>query len=154
TREDDVDISHFAVNDSNLYFVERCNDYHRIGIIDSENMYGSFSGELNGFEFEGDVRWRLRTGLWGLDLPVNKYYNSFVVRGRGEKGANLKVCYSVNSSEDFVECAHEYLDKTGSFTIHINSPRCDHIQFLFEGKGDVTIFSIMRNMGVGSDVYV
>ena len=154
TREDNVDISHFAVNDSNLYFVERHNEYHRIGIIDSDNMYGYFSGELKGFGIEDKLKWSFKTGLWGLDLPVNKYYNSFTIRGKGEKGSWLKVSYSINSSEDFVECAKEYLDETGSFNIRINSPRCDHVQFAFEGEGDVTIFSIMRNIGVGSEVYV
>ncbi len=154
TREDEIDISFFTVNDSNLYFVERQNDYHRIGLLDAENMYGSFTGELKGFEFEDDINWSFRTGLWGLGLPCNKYYNSFTIRGRGEKGSVMRVFHDINSSGEFTQCAEEYLDETRSFNIRINSPRCDHIQFLFEGKGDITIFSVMRNIGLGSDVYV
>lgn len=154
TREDEIDISFFAVNDSNLYFAEKQREYHRIGIIDGENMYGSFTGELKGFETEDRISWCFRTGLWGLDLPCNKYYNSFTIRGKGEKGSVVKVYYTVDSSDTLVECADKYLEETGSFNIHINSPRCDHIQFVFEGEGDVTIFSIMRDIGQGSDVYV
>ncbi len=154
TREDDIDVSFFAVNDSNLYFVERHNDYHRIGIVDGENMYGAFTGELKGFKAEDKFKWSFTTGLWGLGLPCNKYYNAFTIRGKGVKGSVIKAYYTVDSNEENVQCADLFLEKTGSFNIRINSPRCDHIQFTFEGVGDIAIFSIMRDVGIGSDVYV
>ncbi len=154
SREDDIDIISFAVNDSNLYFVERKDDYQRIGVIDGENMYGSFTGELKGFALENDYEWRFATGLWGLDLPCNKYYNALTIRGKGEKGAVIKVYYIADSEETECQCATRYLEETGSFNIYINAPRCDHIKFIFEGKGDVNIFSIMRDVGLGSEAYV
>lgn len=154
SREDDIDISFFALNNSNLYFVERLRDSQRLGIINGENLHNSFSGEFKGFEFENDFEWSFSTGLWGLSLPCNKYYNSFTIRGSGEKGAFVRVLYECDSDEQVCQCAAELIEKTGSFNIHMNAPRCDHIRFIFEGKGDVTIFSIMRDIGMGSDSYV
>ena len=154
TREDDIDISAFAVNDCNLYFVERRDEYHRLGIIDSDNMYGSYAGDMKGFKLEDDFTWSFKTGLWGLDLPFNKYYNAFTIRGRGEKGAEISIAYDVDSRGDYTHCFTKDLDETGSFNIHINAPRCDHIEFLVKGIGDVTIFSVMRDIGIGSEVYV
>lgn len=154
TREDEIDISDFAVNNSNLYFIERQDDYYRLGIIDAENMYGSFSGELKGFAFEEDFEWCAKTGLWGLDLPQNKYYNTFTIRAVGEKGSQINVYYDTDSRGEYKHIETKHLEKTGSFNIEVRSPRCDHIEFMITGKGDVTIFSVMRKVTVGSDVYV
>ena len=154
SHEDDIDIVAFAENDSNLYFTERKNDYQRIGVIDGEDMYGSFTGELKGFALEDGFDWCFATGLWGLDLPCNKYYESLTIRGRGEKGAVIEVCCITDSADSLYQCETRHLEETGSFNIYVNVPRCDHIKFIFSGKGDITIFSIARDVGVGSDAYV
>jgi hypothetical protein len=36
----------------------------------------------------------------------------------------------------------------------VTTPRCDHLRLLIEGKGKVTIYSLMRKIESGSDMYV
>ena len=86
-REDNIDIKEFSQNNYNLYFIMNTNNTRRLGLIDGENRYGNFTGELKGCVEEDDFEWTVESGIWGLTLPENKYYYDVVLRAVGEKGA-------------------------------------------------------------------
>ena len=153
-REDNIDICSFAVNNCNLYFNERTGDGYRLGVIDGENMYGSFSYELSGYTLEDDVPWYAESGLWGLKIPENKYSGSFLLRATGKKGSSIKISCDLDSEDDYKELSEIKLTKTGSALTPVTTSRCDHMRMKIEGKGKVTIYSLMRKIETGSDAYV
>lgn len=153
-KEDNIDIRSFAVNNCNLYFTEKTSDGYRLGVIDGENMYGNFTDELSGFTLEEDFPWYAMSGLWGLGLPENKYYGNFLIRASGEKHSSMKISCDINSENLFRDFGETKIDKTGSVPFPVTTPRCDHLRLLIEGKGKVTIYSLMRKIESGSDMYV
>lgn len=153
-REDNIDICSFANNNCNLYFTEKTSSGYRIGVIDGENMYGNFTAELEGFTLEDDFPWFILTGIWGLGIPLNKYYGNFLLRATGEKGASISLLYDADSEEDFKGLAEKKIQKTGSFLVPVTLPRCDHLRLLLNGKGKVKLYSLMRKIESGSDNYV
>jgi hypothetical protein len=153
-KEDNIDIVAFANNNCNLYFVEKTSSEYRLGVIDGENMYGNFMAELSGFTLEDDFEWYALTGIWGLNIPVNKYYGNFLVRATGDKGSLLSLSYDTDSENEYRELITRDIRKTGSFLVPLTIPRCDHIRLMLRGKGKVKIYSIMRKIETGSDIFV
>ncbi len=153
-REDNIDIREFSPNNCNLYFLMKNGDSYRLGLIDGENRYGSFTGELKGFEEEEDFSWCVESGLWGLDLPENKYYSNIVIRASGTKGARLSVWFQFDSSENWIKQWESAFDKTGSVMMPFITPRCDHLRIKLQGKGAVKIYSIARKIESGSELNV
>lgn len=153
-KEDNIDIRSFATNNCNLYFAEKTADGYRLGVIDGENMYGNFTDELSGYTLEEDFPWYALSGIWGLGFPENKYYGNFLIRASGEKGSFIKVSGEVNSENDFNVLWESGINKTGSVLIPVSTPRCDHLRLLIEGKGKVTVYTLMRKIESGSDIRV
>lgn len=153
-REGVFDVQEFASNNLNLYFITGDSDGRRLGFIDSVNKYGNFSGELKGYSVEDDFLWSLESGLWGLELPENKYYSNVRIRAIGSKGAQLKVYFEFDSSGKWIKQADTIVNKTGSFSLPFITPRCDHLRLRIEGKGDIKIISISRSIESGSELNV
>lgn len=153
-REGYFNILEFACNNLNLYFIEEQDTGRRLGLADSVNKYGNFLGELKGYYTEDDFSWSLESGLWGLELPENKYYSNICIRAIGTKGALLKVYFEYNSNGKWVEQINTSVRKTGSFVLPFITPRCDHMRIRLEGKGDIKIISISRNTERGSELNV
>lgn len=153
-REDNVDIKEFSYNNGNLYFIMKSGDTNKLGIIDGENCYGSFTGELRGPSLEADFEWCAQSGIWGLSLPENKYYSNITIRAVGNKGAKLRIYFELDSSNIWLKQAEKTIDKTGSFTLPFITPRCDHMRIRITGKGDVKIYSISRKVELGSELNV
>lgn len=153
-REDNIDIREFSNNNCNLYFIMKQGEICRIGLVDGVNRYGSFSGELKGFEEESAFSWCVESGLWGLGLPENKYYSSVVIRASGTKGARLSVWFEFDSSKEWIRQMETTFDKTGSIVVPFITPRCDHLRIKLQGKGDVKIYSIARKTELGSELNV
>ena len=153
-REDNIDIREFSQNNYNLYFIMKTDNTKRLGLIDGENRYGSFTGELTGFVEEGDFEWCTESGIWGLSLPENKYYSDVVFRAVGEKGARLKIYFEFNSNGKWIKQMDRCFEKTGSVMLPFITPRCDHIRVKVEGKGYIKIYSLARRIESGSDLNV
>lgn len=153
-REDNIDIRSFATNNCNLYFNEKTAEGYRLGVIDGENMYGNFTEELSGFTLEDDFSWYALSGIWGLGIPENKYYGNFLIRATGEKNSCIKVSCDTDSENEFSQFGEVKVDKTGSILIPVTMPRCDHLRMKIEGKGKVTLYSLMRKLETGSDMNV
>ncbi len=153
-KEDNIKILQFANNNSNLYFLCEDENGRKIGLIDGENMYGNFLGELSGFSVEDDFVWTSQTGLWGLNLPENKYYSSITVRAIGSKGSRLYIDFEYNSSGVWEDCREKIFEKTGSVNVPFISPRCDHMRVRFRGEGNIKIVSVSRKTESGSEADV
>ncbi len=153
-HEDNIDIQEFASNNSNLYFLVNNDGIKKIGLIDGENMYGNFTGELKGFSYENDFEWVAESGLWGLDLPENKYYSNICIRAIGEKGANLEVEFQFDSNGKWMKQISSDFSKTGSVSLPFITPRCDHMRIRLKGKGKIRILSISRKVESGSELNV
>ncbi len=153
-KEDEVDIRSFANNNCNLYFLEYKDNAYRLGVVDGENMYGNFAGELENFRLEENVEWFVKTGLWGLRNPFAKYYTGLTIRARGEAGSVFCSACDVDSSEILTNLCERRIYDTGSFNVPIITPRADHVCFYFKGTGKIDILSVMRKICNGSDDYV
>ena len=153
-REDNIDIREFSNNNCNLYFIMNQDGSRRMGLMDGENRYGSFTGELKGFCEEDDFNWTFESGLWGLGLPENKYYSNVSLRATGTKGARLSVYFEFDSSGKWVKQIDRVFDKTGSLHLPFITPRCDHLRIKIQGRGDVKIYSISRKIESGSELNV
>lgn len=153
-REDNIDIKEFANHNGNLYFIGVVKDEKRLCLADGENAYGNFSGELSGWLLEENLSWSCETGLWGLDLPENKYYSSVVIRAFGEMGSRINIDFQTDSNGKWERQLSISVEKTGSFSLPFTSPRCDHLKIRISGKGKVKIFSISREIQVGSELNV
>ncbi len=153
-REGVFNVREFATNNLNLYFITSQEETHKLGLIDSVNKYGNFLGDLQGYTVEDDFFWCVESGLWGLNLPENKYYSNIRVRAIGEKGARVKIFFEYNSSGKWENKYEAVVDKTGSFSIPFITPRCDHLRIRITGVGNVKIISISRTTESGSDLDV
>ncbi len=153
-KEDNIDIKEFANHNGNLYFIGVVKGERRLCLADGENLYGNFSGELSGWFLEEDFDWSCETGIWGLDIPENKYYSGIVIRASAEQKARVKIEFQTNSDGVWKEQIIVKPDKVGSFTLPFAIPRCDHLKIRISGKGKAKILSISRKIEVGSELNV
>lgn len=153
-KEDNIDVKEFANHNGNLYFIGVVKGERRLCLADGENLYGNFSGGLAGWTQEENVNWSCETGLWGLDLPENKYYSAIVIRAFGEVGARINIDFQTDSKDKWERQLSIGVEKTGSFILPFASPRCDHLKIRISGKGKVKIFSISRKTEIGSELNV
>jgi len=153
-KEDNTDVKEFATHNGNLYFIGVIKGEKRLCLADGENLYGNFTGELSGWFPEEDFDWSCETGLWGINIPENKYYSGIVIRAAGETGARINIDFQRNSNKKWERQLSISVDKTESFSLPFSSPRCDHLKIRISGKGKVKIFSISRNIEVGSELNV
>lgn len=153
-KEDNIDVKEFATHNGNLYFIGIIDGEKRLCLADGENVYGNFSGELSGWVPENDFYWSCETGLWGLDIPENKYYSGIVFRVSGETGARINIDFQINSTGKWERQLSFSVEKTGAFSLPFSSPRCDHLKIRISGKGKVRILGISRKTEVGSELNV
>ena len=153
-REDNLDVREFANHNGNLYFIGIIDGEKRLCLADGENVYGNFSGELSGWVPEENFYWGCETGLWGLDIPENKYYSGIVFRVSGETGARINIDFQINSTGKWERQLSFSIEKTGAFSLPFSSPRCDHLKIRISGKGKARILGISRKTEVGSELNV
>lgn len=153
-KEDNIDIREFANHNGNLYFIGVIDEVKRLCLADGENVYGNFSGELSGWFPEEDFYWSCQTGIWGLDIPENKYYSGIVFRVCGETGARINIDFQTDSTGKWERQLSKSVEKTGAFLLPFSSPRCDHLKIRISGKGKVKILGISRKTEVGSELNV
>ena len=68
-----------------------------------------------------------------------------------EMGAELEMYIEYDSSGAWEFAGRVNVAGTNSFVIPLRPRRCDHLRFKLTGKGGVKIFSITRNLVMGSD---
>ena len=149
-KEDNINISEFATNDSNLYFIYDDNGTKKLGLIDSEQPYGSFTGQLRGYNPENSVAWYAETGLIGLDYVGHKYIK--IISTRLKLDGNIVLYAEYDSSGVW-----EVVDKIETTKLHgvvlkTSIPqRCDHLRLRFTGNGICNIYSLTISIEEGSE---
>lgn len=154
-HEEKIDIREFAQHNSNLYYTVQYPNYEKqLGVINGENIYGTFDGAFKETETEDSIEWGFESGLWGLTLPGNKYYSNISIRAVGEKGASIQVFFEYDSSNVWEKQIDRKLEKTGSVIMPFITPRCDHLRIKIRCKGNIKIFGISRKIERGSELNV
>ena len=112
---------------------------------------------------ESDFNWSATFGLQGVeygrgqygskvrnDLSRKLYMSRFVLRIYIEPKTTVKleIKYATGDWEKVGEITGDRLD---SYLLPVIPRRCDHLRFRISGKGDTRIYSIARQMEVGSD---
>lgn len=152
-KEDDIEILEMANNSSNLYMVVKKNDENVLYIADSEQAYGTFTGSLAGWSVEEAVEWEAVTGLIGLDVPEQKYFNRLICRLEISEGATVNVFVEYNSSGEWRHLESLTAQKNYGTAFPINPDyRCDHFRLKLTGTGDVKIYSLTFNLETGSEI--
>lgn len=152
-KEDDIEILEMANNSSNLYMVVKKDDENILCIADSEQAYGAFTGSLAGWSVEDAVEWEVVTGLIGLDVPEQKYFNRLICRLEISAGSTVNVFVEYDSSGEWKQLHSLVAQKTYGTAFPINPEhRCDHFRLKLTGTGDVKIYSLTFNLETGSEL--
>ncbi len=68
-----------------------------------------------------------------------------------ELGAECEMYIEYDSSGTWEFAGRIQVRNTDSFLLPIRPRRCDHMRIKLKGSGDVKIYSITRNLAMGSD---
>lgn len=152
-KEDDIEILEMANNSSNLYMTVKTDEENTLVIADSEQAYGTFTGSLAGWRVEDAIEWEAVTGLIGLDVPEQKYFNRLICRLEISEGSTVNVFVEYNSTGEWKHLKSITSQKTygTAFPISVDN-RCDHFRLKLIGTGDVKIYSITFNLETGSEM--
>jgi len=109
---------------------------------------------LNGTqgEKEGKISWYAETGILLYAYPDKKYVSRYDIRMSMERDAKVQLYIEYDSSGVWNFQGEMRKPRTGTFTLPVRPRRCDHLRIRMEGTGEVSIFSLARQMEVGSDV--
>ena len=153
-KEDSIDIKEFANHNGNLYFIGVVDGVKRLCLADGENVYGNFSGELSGWFLEEDFYWNCETGLWGLDIPENKYYSNITLCLSGEKGTRIHIDFQTDESGKWENQMSFSANELGSAALPFTTPRCRFLRIRIRGKGKGKVYLISRTVETGSELNV
>ncbi len=152
-KEDDIEILEMANNSSNLYMVVRKDENNVLCLADSEQAHGDFNGALAGWKIEESVEWEAVTGLIGLDVPEQKYFNRLICRLEISEGSTVNVLVEYDSSGEWKHLHSITAQKTYGTAFPISPDnRCDHFRLKLTGTGDVKIYSLTFNIEPGSEM--
>jgi hypothetical protein len=126
----------------------------KLAMIDSEQPYGTFTGQLSGYSQENDIEWSAETGLLGLDLEGYKYIRAMSVRlsitpisdaGR----VDIYVEYDSSGKWELLDTIEAQKVHGAALRLSLNR-RCDHIRLKLSGKGHCKVYSITLDVEEGS----
>ena len=137
-REDDTHAAGFARAADELYYIDAKDGTIRC-------VRGS-QGTA-----EDKVEWEATSGLIGYTTVEHKYISRINFRMMLPKGSKMDFFMEYDSSGKWERCGHIDGQGTNSFVLPIRTRRCDHFRYRIKGSGDIRIYSIARNMEVGSD---
>ena len=153
-KEDNIDIKEFASHNGNLYFIGVVKGENRLCLADGENVYGNFSGDLSGWFIEENFEWSCETGLWGLDIPENKYYSNITMCLSGERGTRIHIDFQTDESGKWENQMSFSANEFGSAVLPFTTPRCRFLRIRIRGKGKGKVYLISRTVETGSELNV
>ena len=136
-REDNLHAEGFAAWGDELY-------------VQAQNRILALNGTEG--ELEPPLEWFLDTGLMYTAYPDQKYVSRYDLRLKMEQGAKVQLYIEYDSSGLWEFQGEIRLNTTGSRPIPVRPKRCDHLRLRIVGKGEVSLFSIARQVDGGSDV--
>lgn len=179
-KEDEINVVEMANNNNNLYMlIEKENktgiEYRpdvrpkninipidgvldvlptrALYLADYDEAYGDFEGFFEMMEPEETVEWEAVSGLFGLDVPENKYPNRIILRLSVEEGAEVNVSIEYDSTGEWEFLENIKAQKTHGLALPITvNTRCDHFRLKFSGSGQMKLFSIVFNLETGGEI--
>ncbi len=153
-KEDSINVLEMANNSSNLYMVVKNTDgKNALLVADYEEFYGTLEGEMSQPEIENQIEWEAVTGLFGLDIPENKYPNRIILRLSAEAESEVKVYIEYDSTNEWEFLEKITAQKTHGLALPITvNTRCDHFRLKFSGSGQIKLFSIVFNLETGGEI--
>lgn len=138
-REDMTHVKQFAESGTELYY------------IDTQNQLWTVLG-TEGEAEETPVEWEVTSGLQTYEYADSKYISRINIRAILPRGSDIDLYMEYDSSGEWLHSGHYDGNGTGKMIFAIRPRRCDHFRFRLNGQGDIGIYSIAKNLEVGSDV--
>lgn len=107
----------------------------------------------SGTPSSGKVPWMAETGILGTDSPDNKYVSKLTLRLSMEPGAAMDILIDYDSRGMWQKVCSLACTALRSYTVPIRLRRCDHFRLKLQGQGDVRVFSMVKTIEDGSDVF-
>ncbi len=154
-KEDHADVMDFAAVEGYLYMLLRNGE---IWCADGmgEEKYRDEAAHMEGvtgLETENAPEWMLETGDIGLNEPNNRYVKGIQLHAQCELGTMVRMeirCDDEPGWEHVLTCAPA---TRRSLTIPYVPKRCRTLRIRLSGKGEFSLYSIVKRTEVGSDVY-
>lgn len=146
--EDDMDVTHFAQLNNELYMLNRQGEIWSVNGTAPEHLCDDTA------KAEGDVEWMLQTGPIGLDEPDNKYISGIRLHMECDLGTVLRIDVQYDGHGVWQRLMKIEPTENRSLTIPIVPRRCRSMKLRLYGVGDAGLYSITKNIEQGSDVYV
>lgn len=137
-REDHLRATCFGRVDDELYCIDEEN-----------NRLVAIRGSMG--EIEEDFPWEAVFGLYGTDIKNEKYLSRFNIRMYIEPGSRVQMQIMYDQDGEWLDEGEIVGRGTKAFVLPVIPRRCDHLRFRMRGNGDFRIYSIAREMEVGSD---
>ncbi len=119
------------------------------GIFRLEDKY---AGAVNSWYFESGIfTYNSGSKYRGSYNSGHRYITRFDIRLKMELGAECEMYIEYDSSGTWEFAGRIQVRNTDSFLLPIRPRRCDHMRIKLKGSGDVKIYSITRNLAMGSD---
>ncbi len=124
-------------------------------------MRGSMGGE--GWSQEDDFDWKAEFGISGVEYSATKngytrvdsagshYLSRFDIRMYLEEEGRAELEIMYDSNGEWIKQGEIRGSRMRNFMLPVIPRRCDHLRFRIKGHGEFRIYSICRNMEVGSD---
>lgn len=139
-REDNLQATDFASLGGELYAVDGKNR----NII---TMLGSGSAG------ETTVHWMAQTGDIGISSPDSKYLSRLSIRMKAERTTVIKISIQYDRDGQWIPACTAYGMGLRSFTVPVRPRRCDSLMMKIEGMGGAKIYSIVKTIEQGSDLF-
>ena len=146
--EDDMDVTHFAQLDNELYMLNKAGEIWSVNGSAPEHLIDSTAME------EKDVEWMMETGAIGLDEPDNKYISGIRLHMECNLGTVIRIDVQYDGHGMYQRLMKIEPTENRSLTIPIVPRRCRSMKLRIYGVGDAGLYSITKNIEQGSDVYV
>lgn len=100
-------------------------------------------------EAEKRVEWSAETGMLTCEYPDSKYLSRIALRAWMEREAELELFTEYDSSGVWEYAGRMRVANAGSAGFPLRLRRCDHVRLRLEGRGDVRILSMTREVTEG-----
>lgn len=138
-QEDKKNITHFARIRDEIYMLE------------DDGRIWTRNGSQGTMETQ--VPWEMVTSQIGYSVAEHKNIGRCNIRMKMAKGAAVQAYVEYDSSGEWLEAGSKMTNEgfTNTVMLPIFPRRCDHMRFKLEGTGDITIYSMTRQVYIGSD---
>jgi hypothetical protein len=153
-KEDNTKVLAFAKVADELFAINETNNTLMA-------MRGSMGGE--GWSQEDDFDWKAEFGISGVEYTATKngytrvdsagshYLSRFDIRMYLEEEGRAELEIMYDSNGEWIKQGEIRGSRMKNFMLPVIPRRCDHLRFRIKGHGEFRIYSICRNMEVGSD---